>query len=630
MTKISDASLVSSVTGNEKLPTGEPGDKAISVDQIKDFVEEDLGSAAFEDVSAFDASGAAATAENNAKAYADNLVQGLKWKPPVEVATTVDITLSGEQTIDGVTTDESRVLVKNQSDQTENGIYVSGTGAWTRTADANTAEELEGATVVVQQGTDNADTTWAQTTDNINLGSSNIIFTPVGVVTPDATETVKGKAELTDQTEAEAAGNATSSGTANHTNILTGRGAWWFFEVRRLLSLFYRWIFDINPQTGTTYTLALADAGKIVTCSNTSPITVTIPLNSTAAFAIGSRIRVQRINTGAVTIAATGGVTINAEDAANLVIRKQYGYVDLVKMATDTWQLIHSPSSFWEWIKTQAQTFTAALTATDLTATNQAGTGNRLAIVDSAGKFLRYSNVSIDTTTGEIDIDGLDSLEATKTLRVLAQGVEQFAVTNNFKTIFAHNGSVNITVPDAITSGNAKIVINDDQEDALAVVDKVLNRYTSYRTTENNLAVIVEQSQEHNYGEGFTVKTFQKRITTSTANAGWNTILSIPIAADQAMSIHVDHLLALATDGSRLIAYGDKDGVGYRDGSNNTSIDAPTMTMRGTLISSSGGACRMAPDDTDEEIDIDFQNTATGKTFDVFLQVTVIVQDLPV
>ena len=99
------------------------------------------------------------------KQYVDAIAQGLNTKAAVLVATTVNITLSGEQTIDGVTTSASRVLVKNQTTQANNGIYLSGTGAWTRTADANTWNQLISAYVFVETGTTQADTGWVCTVD---------------------------------------------------------------------------------------------------------------------------------------------------------------------------------------------------------------------------------------------------------------------------------------------------------------------------------------------------------------------------------------------------------------------------------------------------------------------------------
>src|ERR1700748_120869 len=69
------------------------------------------------------------------KNYIDNLITGLTWKSAALIATTLNVTLSGEQTIDGVLTSSSRILVKNQTIQTDNGIYVTSSGSWTRSLD---------------------------------------------------------------------------------------------------------------------------------------------------------------------------------------------------------------------------------------------------------------------------------------------------------------------------------------------------------------------------------------------------------------------------------------------------------------------------------------------------------------
>lgn len=102
------------------------------------------------------------------------------WKSPCAVATTGNITLSGEQTIDGVLTSASRVLVKNQTTQSQNGIYVSDASTWTRATDADDAAELEGAAVGVTQGTTQQNTVWLQTSDNITLGSTAIAWQQIG------------------------------------------------------------------------------------------------------------------------------------------------------------------------------------------------------------------------------------------------------------------------------------------------------------------------------------------------------------------------------------------------------------------------------------------------------------------
>lgn len=82
-------------------------------------------------------------------------------KRSVKAATTANITLSGAQTIDGVSVVAGdRVLVKNQTAAAENGIYVVAAGAWTRAADANISSELAAATVGIDQGTTNGGKTY--------------------------------------------------------------------------------------------------------------------------------------------------------------------------------------------------------------------------------------------------------------------------------------------------------------------------------------------------------------------------------------------------------------------------------------------------------------------------------------
>lgn len=104
------------------------------------------------------------------KAYVDGVAQGLDAKASVTVATTVDITLSGAQTIDGVAlTTGDRVLVKNQTTTEQNGIYTVAAGAWSRALDADTWNDLISAFTFVEQGTLNADTGWVSI---INAGGT--------------------------------------------------------------------------------------------------------------------------------------------------------------------------------------------------------------------------------------------------------------------------------------------------------------------------------------------------------------------------------------------------------------------------------------------------------------------------
>lgn len=89
------------------------------------------------------------------------VASNVAFKAPCDLATTGNITLTGEQSIDGTTTSASRVLVKDQTDASENGIYLTDTGDWTRDIDFNgNRDAVVGTLVCVNDGTTNADTIW--------------------------------------------------------------------------------------------------------------------------------------------------------------------------------------------------------------------------------------------------------------------------------------------------------------------------------------------------------------------------------------------------------------------------------------------------------------------------------------
>lgn len=121
------------------------------------------------------------SADNHAatKGYVDSLATGLDWKASVRAATTADITLSGVQTIDGVSVIAGdRVLVKNQSTGSQNGIWVAAAGAWARASDANAdAEVTSGLATFISEGTTNGNTSWVLTTDDpIVVGTTTLTF----------------------------------------------------------------------------------------------------------------------------------------------------------------------------------------------------------------------------------------------------------------------------------------------------------------------------------------------------------------------------------------------------------------------------------------------------------------------
>ena len=128
------------------------------------------------------------------KSYVDNAVAGLRTRIIAEVATTANVNLSNGleagDTIDGVTlVAGDRVLVKDQSTATENGLYLAvSSGAASRDPEHDTIAELSGGMVVVNQGSTNDNKIFLCTTDSDgSLGSTNITYTQV---TPSNTGTV--------------------------------------------------------------------------------------------------------------------------------------------------------------------------------------------------------------------------------------------------------------------------------------------------------------------------------------------------------------------------------------------------------------------------------------------------------
>lgn len=151
---------------------------------------------------------AAATTAGHLVEYAQwqAALEGNSWKDNCRVASVVNVTIASPgATIDGVTMATSdRVLLKNQTSQPENGIYIfNGSGTpMTRAADASTFDELENAVVMIDEGT-NAGVRYRQTQVNGVIGTNNVVWAADGSA-PAASETVSGIAEIANQGETDA------------------------------------------------------------------------------------------------------------------------------------------------------------------------------------------------------------------------------------------------------------------------------------------------------------------------------------------------------------------------------------------------------------------------------------------
>lgn len=165
------------------------------------------------------------------KAYVDNSINGIKWKEPVRVATTVNGTLSSAyengDSIDGVAlVTGDRILIKDQSSGAENGVYtVNVTGAPTRAVDYDENSEIAQSAVFVREGTVNADQGYVLTNDgSIIVGTTSlayVLFTGLGQVTAGAGLTKTANQLDVDSTVIRTTGAQTLDSKSNTSHVRT-------------------------------------------------------------------------------------------------------------------------------------------------------------------------------------------------------------------------------------------------------------------------------------------------------------------------------------------------------------------------------------------------------------------------
>jgi hypothetical protein len=294
------------------------------------------------------------------KSYVDSVSQGLHIHASVVAATTANITLAtaveNGDTLDGVTlATGNRILIKNQTTQSENGIYtVNASGAPTRATDFDAPAEIDGGDFIfVTGGTVNDNTGWVQTNTVGTIGTDAIAFTQfsgagtylagtgltltgntfsinTGTTVDLSTAQTLTNKTLTTPTLTLSSTTSTTSGRiafdATNDKIIVGDGTN-AIEFAPSTTL-------INAQTAS-YTLVAADKDKMIEMGVGSANNLTVPLNATVPYAIGTKITVVQTGSGQTTIAPTGGVTING--TPGLKLRAQWSAVTLVKRAENTW-----------------------------------------------------------------------------------------------------------------------------------------------------------------------------------------------------------------------------------------------------------------------------------------------------
>lgn len=214
-------------------------------------------------------------------------------KKAVRVATTANITLSGTQTIDGIAVVAGdRVLVKDQSTASANGIYVVAAGAWSRSTDADTISELAGAVVNVDSGTANGGLrfdTDLKTTDT--LGTTAVNFYKIYDTNDAATANTASKLVLRDASGNFSAGTITAALSGNASTATTLQTA------RTINGVSFNGSANITITANTTNALTIGTGLSGTSFNGGSAVTIAI--DSTVATLSGTQTLTNKTISGA-------------------------------------------------------------------------------------------------------------------------------------------------------------------------------------------------------------------------------------------------------------------------------------------------------------------------------------------
>ena len=418
---------------------------------------------------------------------------GQSSKEPVDVVSTSNITLSGEQTIDGVLTAGSRVLVGGQTNQNDNGIYVSAAGAWARATDHDgnpDGEIARGNTTLVLSGTNNANTVYilnatdaADPTD-ITAGSETqnwIIYSRAESITAgdglaksgldlsvnvdDATielnaDALRVKADGINDTHIDF-GTGANQVSAVDIPIADGGGLITATEVEGALAENRGAIDAIEDNTLTSPTGSLTTGGTIGADDQTAEV---------AFSTVGAANRSIEASSLASTTASQGAGMVGINDAGGLItattvegaLAENRGAIDAIEDNTIT-----SPNGSVtvagtvggddQTIDVNYSTTGAAnrsIQASDLASTTNGEGASMVGVEDAAGN---WTSTDVEGVLVEVDTR-LDALESGGTLDWQIKTAAHTAADGEKLLVDTTSAAVTITLPATPSAGDEVIV----------------------------------------------------------------------------------------------------------------------------------------------------------------------------